>query len=393
MTQFETLAVHESGLPTDSFGSVVSPICLSTTFTSSNQSSTAFEYTRTNNPTRNRLESCLAQLENARYCLTMSSGMAAIDVTFQSAAKLFSNRLNIIASHDLYGGSHRYLDWVQRFPSIQVRYVNLCGVYDWTELIKKDCANLIWLESCTNPLLYVPDIKAITEDVRRISSECYVIVDNTFFTPYLMNPLDLGADVVLHSVTKYINGHCDVLMGATMTNNLHLYQAMKFFQNSIGNVPSPFDCYLVLRGVKTLPLRMKKHSENAMQISLFLQSHPAVDKVMYPGKESGDELENCQRQLIDGGRRGYGGMISVLIKGNIAVFLKSLRVFLLAESLGGVESLVDVPASMTHSGLSKEVREKLGIRENLMRLSIGIENVNDLINDLDQALISSMQTQ
>ena len=385
MTHFATMAVNESGLPADSNGSVVTPICLSTTFVK--QSEQGFEYIRTASPTRNRLESSIAQLEQANHCTTFSSGMAAISAIFESIE--FTSK-NVIVSCDVYGGSYRYLEHLRTKNELQIDYVALWDQNEWTDSIRKDSnVRLVWIESCTNPLLRVPDLQTLVEFIRSYRSDCLVVVDSTFLTPYLLNPLKFGVDAVVHSVTKYINGHCDVLMGAICTNDFKLHNRIKHFQNSIGNVPSPFDCYLVIRGIKTLALRMQRHCENALQLSEFLQTHPAIERVIYPGLSEHPDHLICNEMFQ---QHAYGGMISVILKGDVQLFLSSLQIFLLAESLGGVESLVETPDSMSHVSIPKERRAALGINDKLVRISVGIEHLDDLKEDLNQALLRSINS-
>lgn len=394
---FETQAVHESGLPSDSFGSVVSPICLSTTFSKASQSTVSnqpiYEYIRTGNPTRNRLESCIAQLEGSQYCLSFSSGLAGINVIFESIEGLASGQGAVIASSDLYGGSHRYFEHLKEKLGIDVHFSSLWEEESWSRVFSVNLpVKIVWIESCTNPLLRVPNIKLLVQFIRKNHPSALIAVDNTFLSPYLMNPLALGVDIILHSATKYINGHCDVLLGAVCTNNAELFGRMKYFQNAIGNVPSPFDCYLTLRGIKTLPLRMQRHSENALRIATALSDHPAVKHVIYPGLSLHPDHEICRALLNENGRRGFGGMVSIILNGEVDTFLQSLQLILVAESLGGVESLVEVPATMTHSAMPRELRQSLGIDDKLIRMSIGIENVNDLLDDLNQALLNSISS-
>ena len=377
---FSTKAIHEGEAPklgSGHSGDVIAPIHLSTTYAREvlEEPTSGYEYSRSDNPTRKALEAKLAALEHAGYGMAFASGLAA-ETTLIFA--LLQQGDEIVASDDLYGGSRRLINSFSKF-GISVRYV------DTTDLNNIKCSDktkMIWLESPTNPLLKLTDIAGVKSALN--SSEITIVVDNTFASPYFQNPLNLGADVVLHSTTKYIGGHSDVVGGAIMVNQKGFYEKIKYFQNALGGVPSPFDCYLTLRGIKTLAVRMEKHQENAMAVAQFLQDHPKVKKVIYPGLSSFSQHQLATKQMS-----GYGGIITFFINGGydeVKSFLESLEVFALAESLGGVESLIEHPASMTHASIAKEDREKIGITDSLIRVSVGNEDIDDLIRDLSSGL-------
>lgn len=373
-----TKAIHVGNQPDETTGAVIPPIYQTSTFVQSSPGEhKGYEYTRSHNPTRTRLEECLASLENAEHCIVTSSGMSAVSLIFQS----FPQGTKILCGDDVYGGTYRILNTIynERF---EIKHVNTTDV----ESVKAELASfnpdLVWLESPTNPMLQISDIKAICEASHAVNAK--VVVDNTFMSPYFQNPLDLGADMVMHSLTKYINGHSDVVGGAIMLNNQEQYDKLWYLQNSIGPSQSPFDSWLVLRGVKTLALRMRVHESNALEIAKFLEAHPKIEKVIYPGLESHPQHELAKTQMS-----GFGGMISIHIKGGIEesrTFLETVELFALAESLGGVESLIEHPAIMTHASVPVEERNKLGITDNFIRLSVGVEAIEDLKADLSKAL-------
>lgn len=380
---FSTKAIHsgeEPNLKDGGCGDVVSPIHLSATFARKeiDKPTGGYEYARTGNPTRQALEKRLAVLENAKYGLAFASGLAA-ETTL--ALSLLKKGDHIVAFEDLYGGTHRLFDKILVNFGLEFSYVDASDAKNVEDALKEN-TRLVWLESPSNPLLRLCDIKAIAKGAKE--HEVLTVVDNTFASPYIQNPLDLDADVVLHSTTKYINGHSDAIGGAIMTSDDELYSKLKFNQNALGGVPSPFDCYLVLRGTKTLGLRMERHSQNALKIAEYLSSHPKVESVVYPGLKTHPQHALAKRQMS-----GFGGMVTFTLKGSktkTAEFLKKLNVIALAESLGGVESLINQPAVMTHASLAKEERERLGVADNLLRLSVGIEDYEDLQADLEQAL-------
>ncbi|MDO8517141.1 MAG: PLP-dependent aspartate aminotransferase family protein [Nanoarchaeota archaeon] len=380
----ETNAIHvgeEPNLKEGGSGDVVIPIHLSSTFARKeiNKPTGGYEYSRSGNPTRDALEKKLAILEDAKFGLAFASGLAAESVI---ALTLLKSGDHVIAFDDLYGGTKRLFNHIfNKNFKIDFSYVDARN----TENIKhaiKDNTKLIWLESPTNPLMKLCDIKTISEIAK--NKNIIVVVDNTFMSSYFQKPLNLGADIVIHSTTKYLNGHSDSIGGAIMLSNEEIYKKLKFNQNAIGAILSPFDSFLVSRGIKTLALRMERHNENAIKIAEFLKVHPKIRKVNYPGLKEYPQYELAKQQMS-----GFGGMLSFEIKGNLneaKLFLENLKIISLAESLGGVESLIEHPALMTHSSLSQEEREKIGITNSLIRLSVGIENVEDLINDLDNAL-------
>lgn len=373
-----TQAIHVGNQPDKATGAVIPPIYQTSTFVQSSPGvHQGYEYSRSHNPTRTRLEECLAALENAEYALVTSSGMSAISLIFQSLPK----GSKILCGDDVYGGTYRILNTIynDRFELKQVNSTDLKAVDDVLNSYRPD---LIWLESPTNPMLQISDIRAISEASHKIGAK--VVLDNTFMSPYFQNPLDLGVDMVVHSLTKYINGHSDVVGGAIMLNNKEQYDKLWYLQNSIGPSQSPFDSWLVLRGIKTLAIRMEAHAKNAMVIAKFLENHPKIEKVIYPGLSSHPQHELSKSQMS-----GFGGMLSLYIKGGLEEtkrFLEEVDLFVLAESLGGVESLIEHPAIMTHASVPKEERNKLGITDNFVRVSVGIEDVNDLITDLTSAL-------
>jgi len=377
---FGTRSVHDGEEPDlGSTGDVVVPIHLSSTFARRTVSkpSMGLEYSRTGNPTRSALERRLASLENAAHALAFSSGMAAETTLLLSLLKKGDH---LVAGDDLYGGTRRLFESTMRRFGVTATYVDTRSTAAVSGAFRGN-TRLIWLESPTNPLMRICDIGAISRLAKRRGA--VTVVDNTFASPYLQNPLDLGASVSVHSTTKYIGGHSDVVGGAVMTSDDSLFEPLRFNQNALGAVPSPFDCFMVLRGSKTLHLRMERHSENALKVAEFLAGHSSVSRVNYPGLRSHPQYSLAKRQM-----RLPGGMLSVELKGGAAArrFMSRLRVFTLAESLGGVESLVDHPATMTHASVPKAEREKVGITEGLVRLSIGIEDADDLIADLGAAL-------
>jgi cystathionine gamma-lyase len=380
---FDTRTIHVGERPEFMEGSrneVVAPIYLSSTYARKEVKNPGFfQYSRSQNPTRFALEQRYASLENTEYGLGFASGLAA-EATLLFA--LVKPGDHVIGFDDLYGGTKRlFHQWEENYGA-RITLVDASLPENIEKAILPE-TKLIWLESPSNPLLKVCDIKAIAEIAHR--HNLLVVVDNTFLSPYFQKPTDLGADIVVHSITKYIAGHSDVIGGAIMLNDKTLYEKLKFCQNALGVVPSPFDCYLVLRGLKTLSLRMEKHQSNAMAIATYLENHPKVARVYYPGLKSHPQYEIGLRQAS-----GFGGMISFEIKGGekeAVGFLESLELFTLAESLGGVESLIEHPALMTHSSITAKERELAGIKDSLIRVSIGVEDKEDLIADLVQAFL------
>ncbi|MFW5760464.1 MAG: trans-sulfuration enzyme family protein [Cyclobacteriaceae bacterium] len=379
-SSFSTKAIHkgeEPKLGEGHSGDVIAPIHLSTTYARSvlEVPTSGYEYSRSDNPTRKALEEKLASLEQAEYGMAFSSGLAA-ETTLIFA--LLQQGDEILASDDLYGGTRRLINSFAKF-GITARYADMS---DLDNVVCHENTKMIWLESPTNPLLKLTDIAGVKKAMK--NPDITLVVDNTFASPFFQKPLKLGADVVLHSTTKYIGGHSDVVGGAIMVSQNDLYEKIKYFQNALGGIPSPFDCYLTLRGIKTLALRMEKHQENAMAVARFLQDHPKVKKVIYPGLSDFSQHQLARKQMS-----GYGGIITFFINGGYQeakLFLESLQVFALAESLGGVESLIEHPASMTHASIDKEHREKIGISDSLIRVSVGNEDIADLIRDLSNGL-------
>ena len=373
-----TKAILIGSQPDESTGSVIPPIYQTSTFAQSSPGEhKGYEYTRSHNPTRTRLESCLASLENATFSMVTSSGMSACSLILQS----LPHGSKILCGDDVYGGTYRLLNTIYN-DRFEIKHINTTDIESVKSELNSFKPDLVWIESPTNPMLQISDIKAICNSAHIVGAK--VVVDNTFMSPYFQNPLDLGADMVIHSLTKYINGHSDVLGGAIMLNDSAQYEKLWYLQNSIGPSQSPFDSWLVLRGVKTLSVRMRTHEENAINIADFLTEHPNVEKVIYPGLESHPQHELAKSQM-----NGFGGMLSLYIKGGLSEsnkFLKQLSLFTLAESLGGVESLIEHPAIMTHASVPIKERNELGITDNFIRISVGIEDVDDLKADLKQAL-------
>ncbi len=336
-----------------------------------------YEYSRSQNPTRSALEANIASLEGAKYGLAFSSGLGACTTILQ----LLKSGDHVIATDDLYGGTFRLFDKVFRKFGLEFSYIDpLGGASAVSEAIRPN-TKMLWLETPTNPMLKLCDIAAMSSVAK--AKSITVVVDNTFMTPYLQSPLSLGADIVCHSTTKYLNGHSDVVGGAVVTSDDELYAGLQFLQNAAGAVPGPMDCFLVMRGIKTLAVRMDAHMESAAKLADWLEGHDQVEKVIYPGLES-----HPQHQLAKKQQRGFGGMISFVLKGGLPkskAFLSACKVFALAESLGGVESLIEHPAIMTHASVPKETREALGISDGLIRLSVGIEDYKDLQHDLTVA--------
>ena len=376
---FETLAIHAGQEPDPTTGAIMTPIYQTSTYVQAAPADhKGYEYSRTDNPTRKALEDCIAALEAAPYGLAFASGMAAIDTIF----KLFDPGDHIVATSDIYGGTFRLADKVWSRYGLKFSWVDVSDI-DAVQAAIRPETRLIWLETPTNPRMALADIAAIAT-LAKVSPGQHplVAVDNTFASPALQQPLTLGADLVIHSTTKYLGGHSDIVGGAVVTNNEDLFQRLKFLQNAAGAVPGPQDCFLVLRGIKTLALRMERHSTNGMAVAQFMSDHPAFTVVNYPGLRSHPQHELARRQM-----HGSGGMVSAIMRGGAEAgkaFVSRTRLFALAESLGGVESLVEHPYSMTHASLSSS---PLAVDPGLVRLSVGIEHIDDLLNDLRQALM------
>jgi cystathionine gamma-lyase len=376
--KFATKAIHAGQQPDPTTGAVMTPIYQTSTYAQAGLGEhKGFEYSRTQNPTRSALEGCLAALEGGQFGLAFASGMAAESAVLS----LLSAGDHLVSCDDLYGGSYRIFERVLRRYNVETSYAPAGDLAAYEQAIRPQ-SKMIWLETPTNPLLRLVDIQAVADIAHR--HNLLLVVDNTFASPYFQQPLSLGADIVIHSTTKYINGHSDVIGGAAITSNREVYEAIKFYQNAAGGVPAPFDTWLTLRGVKTLAVRMRQHEENARAVASFLAEHPRVEKVYYPGLPAHPDHALARRQMS-----GFGGMVSFQFKGTMAdvdTVVRRLKVFALAESLGGVESLVCHPATMTHGSIPKDIRESRGLTDTLLRLSVGIEDSEDLLADLEQAL-------
>ena len=374
--RFSTRAIHAGQDPDPATGSVTVPVYLTSTYQQPEPGKEGkYVYSRTANPTRTALEECLASLEEGRYGLAFSSGMAATTTILLSLKK----GDHVVAGDDIYGGTYRLFEQVLRNYGLQFTYVNPENPENVERAVRKN-TRLIWIETPTNPLMRIVDIRQISKISKK--AHALLVADNTFMSPYLQNPLAHGADIVVHSTTKYLGGHSDLIGGATITKDEDVESRLKYLQNAVGAIPGPLDCYLVLRGIKTLAVRMERHNENARTISEFLSKQPKVEKVNYPGLP-----DHPQRGIIKRQMRGNGGMLSFRLKGSFnqcKKLLNSLRIFTVAESLGGVESLIEHPASMTHASVPRERRTKLGISDDLIRVSVGIEDVEDLVQDLNR---------
>lgn len=378
--RFGTKAIHAGVFPDPSTGAIMTPIFQTSTYVQAAPGDhKGYEYARTQNPTRNQLQDALAALENGKFGLCFASGMAAID----AIVKLLKPGDEVLATDDLYGGTYRIFTKIFQNYGIRFRFIPMHDPAKVAEAITPD-TRLIWIETPTNPLLKIIDINAISNLAK--NKQILTAVDNTFASPYLQNPLDLGADLVMHSITKYLGGHSDVVMGGIVGKDIELKEKLSFIQNSCGAVPGPQDCFLVLRGLKTLHLRMQRHCENGEKIAQFLSDHPRIEKVFYPGLKKHPGYEVAAAQM-----RGFGGMVSFVLKGeelkDALQVLRKTQLFSLAESLGGVESLIGHPATMTHASIPQVERIKAGLSDALIRLSVGVEDIEDLIEDLEQALI------
>lgn len=375
---FETLAIHAGHEPDPAYGAVMPPIYQTSTFAFKGFDQPGeFDYTRSGNPTRKALEQCLAALEGGTAGFVFSTGMAATATMLAH----FSAGDHLIVHDDLYGGTYRLISSVITEKGIDVDFVNLRDI-DAVEAAVRPTTKGIWIETPTNPLMNIVDLRTIAQfaKARGILTMC----DNTFLSPYFQRPLELGIDVVMHSTTKYINGHSDVVGGALITKDPEIAERIGFLQNATGSAQAPFECFLVLRGVKTLAVRMEAHNANALAIARYLEAHPKIAQVLHPGLAS-----HPQHELAVSQTTGFGGTFSFRIKGGQAeakAFLEALELFILAESLGGVESLIEQPYTMTHVSMPEDVRRSIGITEDLIRVSVGIEHIDDLIADLDQAL-------
>lgn len=377
--KFGTKVIH-AGVESDpSTGAIMTPVYQTSTYVQKSPGNhKGYEYSRTHNPTRTALQKSIAALENGKHGLCFASGMAAIDVII----KLLQPGDEVISTNDLYGGTYRIFTKIFENYGIKFHFIPMENPKNVESYINER-TKLIWIETPTNPLVKIIDIKAIATIAKK--KKVLVAIDNTFATPYLQTPLDLGADIVMHSVTKYLAGHSDVVMGAIVVNDHLLEARLSFIQNACGAIPGPQDCFLVLRGIKTLQVRMERHCQNGRIIAKYLASHPKVEKVYYPGLATHPNHKVAKRQMKD-----FGGMLSFTLKSgkmkDAIKVLEKVKIFALAESLGGVESLCGHPASMTHASIPKAEREKAGLKDSLIRLSVGIEDVEDLIEDLEQAI-------
>lgn len=377
---FGTRVIHGGQRPDPLTGAVMTPIYLSSTYVQESPGvHKGYDYARTRNPTRDALQAALANLENGTAAFAFASGMAAS----ATLVELLDANSHIVASHDLYGGSYRLFEKIRkRTAGLEVSFVDLANSSAFEAAIRPN-TRMVWMESPTNPMLNLIDLAGVARLARKrgILSVC----DNTFATPYIQRPLDLGVDLVMHSATKYLNGHSDVLGGAIIVRDGALAEQLKFLQNGLGSMSGAFDSFMLLRGIKTLAVRMERHCANGLRVAQHLESHPAIKVVRYPGLPSHPQHELARRQMLG----GFGGIIAVELKGNLATarrFLERCKLFSLGESLGGVESLIEHPALMTHSGLPSQMRADLGISDGLVRMSVGIESVDDLIAELDAAL-------
>ena len=378
--KFNTKTIHGGQKIDPAFNSVMQPIYQTSTYAQKSPGiNKGFEYSRTHNPTRTALQNSFASIENAKYGVAFSSGLAAIDAVI----KLLSPGDEVISTNDLYGGTFRLFTKVFEKYGVKFHFTSLHNISDLESLINEN-TKVIWAETPTNPMINVFDIEALS--IISKAKNLLLVVDNTFASPYLQNPITLGADIVMHSATKYLAGHSDVVLGALMLNDDEMAEKLYFIQNASGAVPGPQDCFLTLRGIKTLHVRMQRHCENAHKVANFLNNHEMVEKVYWPGLDSHKNHDVAKKQMSD-----FGGMLSFRIKDfnkeQTIKFLETLHLFTLAESLGGVESLCGHPATMTPASIRVEEREKSGVTDSLIRLSIGIEDVDDLIDDLKNAFL------
>ncbi len=376
---FSTRAIHAGQKPDPTTGAVMTPIYATSTYAQESPGvNKGYEYARGKNPTREAFEACIADLENGTHGFGFGSGMAATS----TALELLDAGAHVLTGDDLYGGTYRLFERVRRRSAgMDFSYIDLTDLAAVEAAIRPE-TKLLWVETPTNPLMKLADIAALSAVAKKHG--LLMVVDNTFATPWCQSPLDLGADIVMHSATKYLNGHSDVIGGVLVTRDADLAAQLKFLQNSVGGIMGPFDAFLVNRGLKTLGVRMRAHCDNALAIARWLEGRPEVARVYYPGLESHPQHALAKRQM-----RGFGGMISIVVDGDLArtrQIMERLQVFTVAESLGGVESLANHPAIMTHASVPKEVREAGGVTDNLIRLSVGVEDLDDLIADLEQAL-------
>jgi cystathionine gamma-lyase/cystathionine beta-lyase len=376
--KFETLAIHAGERPDTGYGAVSVPIYQTSTFAFADVGKTrGYDYSRTANPTRKVLEDTIARLEGGKAGFAFATGMAAEATVIH----LLKSGDHVISGDDVYGGTYRLFQNVMRDFGLEFTFLRLNDRKKIEAAIKPN-TRMLWLETPSNPLLNITDLEMAVDIARK--HKLLTVIDNTFATPYFLRPIEFGIDLVVHSTTKYLNGHCDVVGGAVVTATDELSQRVQFLLNAMGTCAAPFDCWLVLRGIETLAVRMKQHEVNASAVANYLAKQPAVNKIYYPGLRSHPGHEIARRQM-----KGFGGMVSFETEGGLETanrFLKQMKVFALAESLGGVASLAEHPATMSHASMPKEYREQIGIKDNLIRLSIGLENIDDLIEDLSQAL-------
>ena len=373
--KFNTKVIHSGHGSDNETGAVMPPIHLSSTFKQNKPGDFQYEYARTKNPSRDILEKLLASIESGKQAFAFSSGMAAIN----TICDLFGENYHVICSDDVYGGTRRLFDKVK--TNIDITYVDFDTNVNWDDIVTER-TKFVWAETPSNPLMKIIDIKNIAEIAHDFNLP--VICDNTFASPYNQRPLEIGADLVVSSSTKYLGGHSDIVGGSIVIKDQDLYaEKISYLQNAVGAIPSPFDCYLLTRSIKTLSVRMQKHNENGEKVANFLESHPKVIKIHYPG------TDQKYKSIASKQMNGFGGMMSIVLDTNLEgvnTFLSHLKIFTLAESLGGVESLIEHPAIMTHASIDKKIRDSLGISDSLLRLSVGIEDVEDIIDDLNQAL-------
>jgi len=376
--RFETMAIHAGDRPDTSTGAISVPICQTSTFVFEDVGKTrGWDYSRTANPTRKVLEDTIAQLEGGKTGFAFATGMAAETTVMH----LLKKGDHVISGDDVYGGTYRLFQDVMTNFGLEFTFLRMDNRERIEEVIRPN-TRMLWLETPSNPLLNIVDIEMVVDIAKK--HKLLTVIDNTFATPYFLRPIEYGIDLVVHSTTKYLNGHCDVVGGAVVTTTDELTQRLQFLLNAMGTCAAPFDCWLVLRGIETLPIRMKQHQENALAVANYLKGHPKVKRVLYPGLKSHTGHEIAKRQM-----KGFGGVVSCELTGGIKgvnTFLRRLKVFSLAESLGGITSLAEHPATMSHASMPKDYRERVGITNGLIRLSVGLENIDDLTEDLEQAL-------
>ena len=377
--KFNTKVIHSGHGADETTGAVMPPIHLSSTFKQKSPGNFKYEYARTGNPTRDVLEKLLSEIENGTFGFAFSSGMAAIS----ALADALGSNYSILSSDDVYGGTRRIFDKIKKVnQNVEITYTDLSKDNNWQGHIKEN-TKMIWIETPSNPLLKLIDIEKIRKSIN--NQEIIIVCDNTFASPYNQQPINLGADAIIHSSTKYLGGHSDIIGGALIiNNNPSLAEKIKYIQNAVGSVPSPFDCYMLVRSIKTLAVRMERHNFNALEIAKYLFNHDKINKVFYPGLETDQNYKVAKKQM-----KGFGGIVSIDLKGDLnsaKKFLENIDIFTLAESLGGVESLIEHPSIMTHASIDANIRAELGISDTLIRLSVGIEDIDDLKKALDDAL-------